>query len=138
MMFLLRAAFWLSVVLVLLPTGGSKQDRAVADTAAPIGAIEAASAAGAAVSDMRQFCSRQPEACAVGTQALIAFGHRAQAGAQMLYGIVSEKLAASEKLATPDGSAASSAKRPIAVPSRSSQSTLTRDDLGPQWQGPPA
>lgn len=126
MMFLLRAAFWLSVVLVLLPTGGSKPDRDTADGGAAVGALEAASAAGAAVSDMRQFCSRQPEACAVGTQALITFGHRAQAGAQMLYEMVSDKLAAP-----------GAAKAP-ATPSRPSQSTLTKDDLSPQWRGPPA
>ncbi len=34
---------------------------------------------------MSQFCSRQPEACQVGSQALTHFGHKAQASAKWLY-----------------------------------------------------
>ena len=65
MFFLIRMAFWSSVVLVLLPTGGSKPTEA---PRSQVGALEAVSAASATVSDMSHFCARQPEACAVGSQ----------------------------------------------------------------------
>ena len=78
MFFLLRVAFWLSIVLILLPSGDYQPK-----TAAPsIGAADAIGAATAAVSDMSGFCQRQPDACEVGGQAAVALGQRAQAGAR--------------------------------------------------------
>ncbi|HZS64551.1 MAG TPA: DUF5330 domain-containing protein [Xanthobacteraceae bacterium] len=85
--FLLRAAFWLSVIILVLPTGSQPKGEP------HIGTVEAISAANATVSDLRQFCSRQPEACTVGSQAMIAFGYKAQAGAKMLYEFLTDKLA---------------------------------------------
>jgi hypothetical protein len=78
MMFLLRAAFWVSLVLILLPSGSKKE-------APQIKAADAASAASAAVSDLSSFCTRQPESCAVGSQVATVLGQRAEAGARMLY-----------------------------------------------------
>ncbi|MGC2810178.1 MAG: DUF5330 domain-containing protein, partial [Bradyrhizobium sp.] len=81
MFFLLRMAFWLGLVLVLLP-----RDKAPESAKPPqIGASEAISAATAAVSDMTQFCKRQPAACEVGGQAASVIGQRAQGGARKLY-----------------------------------------------------
>ena len=79
MFFLLRVAFWLSIVLVLLPSGDYRAE----EPGAQIGAADAVNAATAAVSDMSGFCGRQPEACEVGGQAAVAFGQRAQAGARL-------------------------------------------------------
>jgi hypothetical protein len=128
MFFLLRMAFWLSVVLVLLPSGGSQ--RTASAPSAELGPIEAVSAASATVSDMRQFCTRQPEACAVGSQAAVAFGQRAQAGARMVYDFISERTAPRET-----GSVAIRSTRP-AAPAAKSQDTLTAADLVPAWRGP--
>jgi hypothetical protein len=87
MFFLLRMAFWLGLVLVLLP-----RDKAPDATKGPqIGASEAVSAATAAVSDMSQFCTRQPAACEVGGQAAAVIGQRAQDGAKKLYRIITDK-----------------------------------------------
>jgi hypothetical protein len=83
MRFLLRLAFWLGVVLLLLPSGGSKTD---------VSASDALSAAKAAVTDMRGFCERQHDACSIGQQTVVALGHRAQAGAKMLYDFLNERL----------------------------------------------
>src|SRR5262245_22766566 len=90
MFFLLRMAFWISVVLVLLPSGGSQQRTANAPSS-DVGAVEAISAASATMSDMRQFCTRQPGACEIGSQAAVAIGQRAQAGAKMVYDFISER-----------------------------------------------
>ena len=79
MFFLLRMAFWLGLVLVLLP----REKTPESDNAPQIGASEAISAATAAASDMGQFCKRQPAACEVGGQAATAIGQRAQDGARI-------------------------------------------------------
>jgi hypothetical protein len=52
MFFLLRMAFWLGLVLVLLP----REKTPESDKVPQIGASEAISAATAAASDMGQFC----------------------------------------------------------------------------------
>jgi hypothetical protein len=62
MWLLVRMAFWLSLVIALLPATSSQQE-----TSAPqVGATDALSAASATTSDIRQFCVRQPGACAAG------------------------------------------------------------------------
>jgi hypothetical protein len=123
MMFLLRTAFWIGVVLALLPTFGPKQS---APQAAGVGATEAVTAASATFADVIQFCNRQPNACAAGVQFASAFGQRAQAGAKMLYEIVGEKLAKA------DGSGADAPGGDTAL----SQTTLTSADLALPWRGP--
>jgi hypothetical protein len=126
MFFLLRTAFWLSIVLALLPTGSSQPK----SHESSIGALEAVSAAGAAVSDMSGFCGRQPEACVVGAQAATAFGQRAQAGAKMVYEFLSEKMTPSET-----GSIAP-VKASLPAGTKASQHTLKPGDLEPAWRGP--
>jgi hypothetical protein len=129
MFFLIRMAFWLSVVLVLLPSGGAKQTAAAPGT--EIGAAGAVSAASATVSDMRHFCARQPEACALGSQAAVAFGQRAQAGAKMVYELINERAAPRET-----GSIAGKGIKPaVALAGKPSQNTLTPADLAPAWRG---
>jgi hypothetical protein len=120
MFFLIRAAFWLSIVIVLLPTPESMK---APDTG--IGAAQAVTAASATVSDMSQFCVRQPDACQVGSQALTYFGHKAQASAKWVY----EKFTAK---AEAPGTAAPAK----ALAEADSQNTLTAADTAPGWRGP--
>src|SRR5260221_5750906 len=89
MFFLLRRALWLGLVLVRLP----REKTPESDKRPQLGASEAVSAATAAVSDMSQFCKRQPAACEVGGQAATVIGQRAQAGARKLYQIITDKRA---------------------------------------------
>lgn len=138
MFFLMRMAFWLTIVLALLPTASS-QPQTQAQNAPQIDATDAVIAAGAAVSDMSGFCDRQPEACKVGAQAAVIIGQRAQAGAGMVYDFLQERMARQDTPAqtgsTPDGRVVkASMKAP--VPSHpGSQSTLKPADLEPVWQG---
>jgi hypothetical protein len=123
MRFLLRVAFWLGVVLILLPSGGSQPL-----PKSQVSAGEALSAAQAAMSDMRQFCERQPAVCEVGSQTAVTLGQRAQVGAKMLYEFLNERFATDETAAAqPTGSL------PAAKPS---QHTLSPADLSPPWRGP--
>jgi hypothetical protein len=87
MWFLLRMTFWLGVVLVLLPTGGSQTA-----PKSQVSADEAFGAARGAVTDFERFCERQQEACVVGSRTAVTLGQRAQAGAKMLYEVLSERL----------------------------------------------
>jgi hypothetical protein len=133
MFFLLRMAFWLTIVLALLPTGSSRpqaQDQQIAATDAVI-------AAGAAVSDMSGFCDRQPEACKVGTQAAIVIGQRAQAGASMVYDFIQERIARQDATATvPEARVVPASMARNVPPSHpGSQSTLKPADLEPAWHG---
>jgi Family of unknown function (DUF5330) len=91
MWFLVRLAFWFCVVLVLLPSGGSQPDPKT-----QVSAGEAISAAKAALSDLQQFCARQPDACSVGSSAAHTIGQRAQAGAKMVYELLSDQVGPSE------------------------------------------
>src|SRR5215470_16143823 len=95
MWFLLRMTFWLGLVLVLLPRDKTPDS----DKLPQIGASEAVQAATAALSDMSQFCKRQPAACEVGGQAATVLGQRAADGARKVYGIVTDK---AEKTDKPD------------------------------------
>src|SRR5215813_7996688 len=119
MRFLLRVAFWLGVVLVLLPSTGTEPTPKT-----QVGTVEAISAARAAVGDLRTFCDRQPEACVIGSQAAVAIGHRAQAGAKMLYEFLNEQLGQQ-----PTGTVAHKNAPP-------SQNTLTPEDVATPWRGP--
>jgi hypothetical protein len=123
MRFLIKAAFWLTVVAMFLPT----PEQAPKSTP-PIGTVEAVSAAGAAISDIGQFCARQPDACEVGSQAAVALGHKAQAGAKMLYDLLSEKAGETGSIGTRPADGTNTP--------RSSQQTLTPADLTPAWRAP--
>jgi hypothetical protein len=160
MRFLLRLAFWLGVVAVLLPRDGTAPP-----PSAQISALDAMSAATATVGDLRQFCERQPEACNVGSQAAVVLEDRAKAGAKRLYDMFNERLAANDgdraitvnSTATPTESA-KTVPLPTPRPTQrasmpavqnaarnvshgtapaASRNTLTPADRAPAWQRPP-
>jgi hypothetical protein len=126
MFFLLRLVFWVGLVLVLLP-----RDKTPESNKQPqLGASEAVSAATAAVSDMSQFCKRQPAACEVGGQAATVIGQRAQAGARKLYQIIIDKRA-------PDhtGSIGGIESADASLVDAAPRDTLTPDDMQVEWRG---
>ena len=111
MFFLLRMAFWLCVVCILLPSGTKSTP-----PDAQIDASEAVTVASAAVSDMRGFCERQPDACVTGGKVMVALGQKAEAGARTIYEFITKLR---EKSA-----------------SNPAQGTLTPADLAPAWHAP--
>ncbi|HZL40336.1 MAG TPA: DUF5330 domain-containing protein [Pseudolabrys sp.] len=122
MFFLLRMAFWLGVVCVLLPSG-AKPTSAEAN----IDAKQAMTLAGAAMTDMRGFCERQPDACVAGGKVAVAIGHKAEAGARTIYEFITTKL--NEKSAPAEKTATKEAPAP-------GQGTLTSTDVQPAWHAP--
>lgn len=75
--FLIRTAFWLSLVLLILPIGGGgpAEDQ--------VGPLRALNAARSALYDMAGICERRPDVCATGRAALETIGARAREGARM-------------------------------------------------------
>lgn len=143
MRFLLRITFWLGLVLVLLPRDKTPESEKLPQ----IGASDAVQAATAAVSDMTQFCKRQPAACEVGGQAATIIGQRAQDGAKKLYQIINDKKeqitndkndgGKNDNKKAPDhtGSIAMAGEGDIAA-TEAPRDTLTQDDLALEWRGP--
>lgn len=141
MRFLLRITFWLGLVLVLLPRDKTPES----DKLPEIGAADAVQAATAAVSDMSQFCKRQPAACEVGGQAATIIGQRAQDGAKKIYQIINDK---KEQLEKNDKTEKTDKKAPDhtgsiaiagegdAAATEAPRDTLTQDDLALEWRGP--
>ncbi len=117
MMFLLRTAFWLSVVIFLIPVDQAAEQKAETAQVQPIGALEAASAAQATLSDMSGFCGRNPTACDIGGRIANTFMLKAQTGARMVYDFIDSSLADKAGADVDHG-------------------TLTATDLTPAWRGP--
>jgi hypothetical protein len=155
MWFLLRLTFWLGLVLVLLPRDKTPESEKLPQ----IGASEAVQAATAAVSDMSQFCKRQPTACEVGGQAATVIGQRAADGARKVYGIITDKTEKADKPEQPDknhkpdkkapgdrsdnkkapdhtGSIGTFADAEPAMLPEAPRDTLTPDDLAVEWRPP--
>ena len=76
-MFLLRTAFWLTLIILLLPTNEQDQNKIY-------GTAEAA------LKDMRSFCVRNPGVCEKSGDAFEVFAQKAEFGARMLMDFVSD------------------------------------------------
>ena len=81
MLFLIRAAFWLMIIVLLLPTDDRQRS-------------EVYGTAQAAVNDVASFCDRNPETCARGKDAFAVFVQKAEFGARMLMDLVQNKTGA--------------------------------------------
>jgi hypothetical protein len=83
--FLLRTAFWFSLVLLVLPFdvgGAGNTDRA--------GPLETFLAAREAVADLSGLCERKPAVCEIGRSALNTVGLRAREAARIAYEMLDE------------------------------------------------
>lgn len=81
MFFLIRTAFWFSLVLLFLPIWPAGQS----GDPQPVGAIRAISAAQQAVSDISGICERKPDVCETGRIAAQTIGVRARESARIAY-----------------------------------------------------
>jgi hypothetical protein len=109
-MFLIRAAFWLSIVILFIPADPQSH------TPAPrVSLIEGLVAARAVVADLSHFCERNPDVCVTGNAAFQVFTEKAQNGARILYRYLDEKFEAGAE---------------------DKPGTLTGEDRLPEWRGP--
>ena len=109
-MILIRIAFWLVILILLLPT--SKQEQL-----AVYGTAESA------VKDISSFCDRNPGACEKGMAAIDTFTQKAKFGFRMVVDFVkgTDSAEGSDKLASSEASAGNS------------QNTLNPGDVEPSW-----
>lgn len=116
-MFLIRTVFWLTLLILLLPTGEEQQQQVY-------GTAEAA------VNDIRTFCVRNPEVCATTRAAFDTFSQKAQFGARMVMGMVQ---GGGDEEERPLAGRTEADLRHTGSFTRGAQNTLTADDLKPAW-----
>jgi hypothetical protein len=137
-MFLIRTAFWLIIIVLLLPTNEQQQSQVFGT-------------AQAAVKDVSGFCDRNPGVCTTGKDAFAVFVEKAQFGASLIMSFVREQTgggagepqAPSAADGTPKegADARHSSLDQSNVPQASleswvSQNTLSARDLAPAWSEP--
>lgn len=127
-MFLIRTAFWLSLLILLLPTG---EQPGSTDKSASLGVGDMYGAAEATYSDLSSFCERNPKVCDNGRNAWDTFEKKAKYGAQMVYRYLRESTPGPE---APNG-AEQRLARPVEADSPAA-GNLTDDDLIPVWVDP--
>ncbi|MBD1545212.1 DUF5330 domain-containing protein [Labrenzia aggregata] len=126
MFFLLRTAFWLTLVLVLIPLGSGKGE----SETTKVDPVAAYSAASAAVSDISGFCKRNPQACETGGNAIAMIGARARDGARIVYEFLDTQIAERDAAGHPQTDPNSDL-----ITGAISNGTLTAQDLAQPWQG---
>ena len=122
-MFLIRTAFWLTLIILILPTSEQDQQKVIGT-------------AGAAVRDLKSFCVRNPDVCDKSASLFETFTQKAKFGAKLVGDFVQEA-ANGDAAETSDSVAASRATLFGQRPQRAdAESTLTDGDLQPAWRGP--
>ena len=150
MMFLIRSAFWLVLLILLIPTDGEQQKKMY-------------DMAQTAVADVSGFCVRNPETCDSGQYVINALVQKAQFGAHMVQSLVNERTGPFAPAQDPDstrqaGTQMAGAEQPAATEAPApgammplpsvvpieptpwlqgeSQNTLNPEDLRTEWSGP--
>ena len=108
-MFILRTAFWLSLVVLVLPTDARQQEALSAKIMSSVNRVAT-------------FCDRNQKTCETGARYWAVFRQKADYGVQLAIGLISEQLRGGS-----DDHAATA--------QRSSGGTLRQDDLAPRWRG---
>lgn len=86
MFFLIRTAFWFSLVLLVMPFGGTGGDGNEA-----VSPFQAMFAAREAVSDVSGICERKPDVCEIGKSAFQTIGVRARESARIAYELLDQQ-----------------------------------------------
>lgn len=149
-MFLIRLAFWLTLVLLVLPMPERGDAHAVdavspADPSPQLSVIDAMVVAQSAISDAAGFCGRNPETCETGLELAGTLREKAQYGAQLVYEYLADEPVAGSTppvtdVATP--SVPGSSAQPVAaeggaaaVPMPPVSDTLSEKDRQISWRG---
>lgn len=109
-MFLLRSAFWLTIVILLIPADPQSGE------APRVTVVNALMAAQATLADLGGFCDRNPDVCITGSAAIDVFTEKAGNGVEMIYQYFGETGGGPED-------------------AEGDRGTLTTDDLVLPWQG---
>jgi len=121
-MFLIRLAFWLGLVVLLLPADERQQARVYG-------------AATATVERISTFCERNARLCAGGAEVWATFLKKAEFGARMVAGLVNGPEPGIHEPVQPVPQPTRVRPEPRLAPA--ARGTLTPDDLAPAWRGQP-
>lgn len=140
-MFLIRMAFWLCVLILLLPAEGpASNPQTSTETGARLNAVRVIDAARTTVSDFAGICERSPQVCDTGEAALDTFMRKARYGAGLVYELIygTQEPATATSPLPPDTVGQPAKWMPPAqeVMAPRSQNTLRPSDLEPEWKGP--
>jgi hypothetical protein len=91
MWFLIKTAFWFSLVLVLLPVFSSSSTTRTQDNP-QVQVGDAVTAATGAFQYVTSLCSEKPDVCVKGGATLTALGYRAREGALVAYEMIDHQL----------------------------------------------
>ncbi|MDB5526317.1 MAG: hypothetical protein JWM58_4080 [Rhizobium sp.] len=92
MWFLIRTAFWFSMVLVMLPIFDDEATTRLKDEKG-VELTDALGAAAGAISYVGSLCSEKPDVCVKGAETFTALGSRARKGARVAYGYLDTQFA---------------------------------------------
>lgn len=95
MWFLIRAAFWFSLVLLALPFGAGSD----AASESSVGPVQAFVAARDAVGDIAGICERKPDVCATGKEAMHTIAARAKATVRIASEMMGDEAGAPDQAA---------------------------------------
>ncbi len=118
-MFLLRSAFWLTIVILLIPADPDTGE------APRVTLVNALSAVRATVTDVSGFCDRNPDVCITGNAAIQLVGEKAGDGIELIYHYLG---------GTDESKAGSGIDMAPGAP-EAVRGTLTTDDVALPWRG---
>lgn len=119
-MFLIRVTFWLALIVLLLPTDKSTQERLYA-------------AASETAHRVATFCDRNAQACARGGEYWAVFKQKLDFGTKLAYEIAAERL-----MGKPAPAAVPVTTSSTPAKAERAKGTLSPADLQPEWRGKPA
>lgn len=96
MFFLVRTAFWFSLVLLVLPLDAGRAP----GSPPPVSPFAAISAAREAIGDVAGLCERKPDVCVTGKAAFETIGSRAREGARIAYELLDENFGETDATST--------------------------------------
>lgn len=130
-MFLLRSAFWLTIVIMLIPADPETGD------APRVTLVEAAMAVRATVADLSGFCDRNADVCVTGGAAAQMIAEKAEHGVDIVYRYLTGTAEGSGIDMAPGAPGAPSGIDMAPGTKGSRPGTLTTDDVALPWQGGP-
>ena len=121
-MFLIRAAFWVGLAILLLPSDERQQERLYA-------------AAVATVERATTFCDRNPKVCTASSELWAMFLKKAEFGARMAINVAGSGGRVADDATPLPPQPASLRSGPDARMNPAPRGTLTPMDLAPAWRG---
>jgi Family of unknown function (DUF5330) len=122
MMFLIKTAFWLTILLLLVPTDG-QQNNQIYGTAE------------AAVKDLAAFCDRNPETCVNGKNVFAMLIQKAEFGARTVMDFVEGRTETADALPSIPEAPGTMPLQPAIWDMGESQDTLSAEDRETAWGG---